>query len=80
MGKEIKKLMKKNNYELVRSNKHLVWKHKIFGGTITTSKTPSSRCALKEIQKNINHQLTYNDLYIAISPDLFPRAANPAEK
>ena len=57
MGKEIKKRMKKNNYELVRSNKHLVWKHKIFGGTITTSKTPSCKFALKKIQQNINHQL-----------------------
>ena len=25
-------------------------------------------------------KLTHDDLYIAISPDLFPRAANPAEK
>ena len=57
MGKEIKKLTKKNNYQLVRSNKHLVWKHKVFGGTITTSKTPSCKFALKEIEKNIRHQL-----------------------
>jgi len=57
MGKEIKKLMKENNYELVRAKKHLIWKHKVFGGMITTPKTPSDWRALKNIQRDIRNQL-----------------------
>ena len=57
MGKEIKKLMKENDYELVRSKKHLIWKHKIFGGMITTPKTPSDWRALKNVQRDIRRQL-----------------------
>jgi hypothetical protein len=43
MGKEIKK--------------HLIWKHKVFGGMITTPKTPSDWRALKNIQRDIRNQL-----------------------
>ena len=57
MGKEIKKLMKENDYELIRSKKHFIWKHKIFGGMITTPKTPSDWRALKNIQRDIRRQL-----------------------
>tara|TARA_B100000575_G_scaffold265455_1_gene242025 strand:- start:93 stop:350 length:258 start_codon:yes stop_codon:yes gene_type:complete len=59
MGKEIKKLMKENNYELVRSKRHLIWKHRIFGGMITTPKTPSDWRALKNIQRDIRNQLRF---------------------
>jgi hypothetical protein len=59
MGKEFKKLMAENNYELVRSKKHLIWKHKILGGIITTPKTPSDWRALKNIQRDIRKQLRF---------------------
>jgi hypothetical protein len=52
MNKELKKLMKKNNFYLLREKKHLVWQHKS-GGIVTTSRTPSCHRAFKNIVKNI---------------------------
>tara|TARA_B100000519_G_C14161192_1_gene399387 strand:+ start:125 stop:364 length:240 start_codon:yes stop_codon:yes gene_type:complete len=42
MSKELRKLMKTNNFFLLRQKNHLVWKH-IYGAQITTPKTPRRR-------------------------------------
>ena len=55
MPKELKKLMKKNHFEILRNNKHIVWMHKIKGVKITTSSTPSSKNAIRAIQKDIKN-------------------------
>lgn len=52
MNKELKKLMIKNNFRLLRKKKHFVWEHKS-GGIVVTSKTPSCHRAFMEIEKNI---------------------------
>ena len=52
MNKELKKLMKENNFFLLRQKKHLVWKH-ISGGIVTTAKTPSCHRAFKNIVREI---------------------------
>ena len=55
--KEISKLMKKYGFELIRSNKHLVWKHKVTGKKISTSSTPSCPYVIIKIKKDINNVL-----------------------
>jgi predicted RNA binding protein YcfA (HicA-like mRNA interferase family) len=52
MTKELKKLMKKNDFTLIRQKKHLVWEHTT-GGLVTTSSTPSCKNALRNIMKDI---------------------------
>ena len=52
MPKELKKLMKKNHFEVIRMNKHIVWQHQN-GGKVTTSKTPSCKNAMRNIMKDI---------------------------
>ena len=52
MTKELKKLMKKNKFTLIRQKKHLVWEH-ITGGLVTTSSTPSCQNALRNIKQDI---------------------------
>ena len=57
--KEISKLMKKHGFELIRSNKHLIWEHKTIGKKISTSSTPSCPYALLKIKKDINNVLAF---------------------
>jgi len=52
MTKELKKLMKKNEFTLIRQKRHLVWEH-INGGLVTTSSTPSCQGAIRSIMKDI---------------------------
>ena len=54
MTKELKKMMKKNDMELVRNKKHLIWKHKTLGFKVTTAKTPSDYRSLKNTMRDIN--------------------------
>ena len=54
MPKELKKLMKKNHFVILRMKNHVVWKH-ISGALVTTSKTPSCKHALKNIMKDIKN-------------------------
>ena len=53
MTKELKKLMKKNDFVLLRQRKHMVWEHKGTGGLVTTSTSPSCKGAIRNIQKDI---------------------------
>ena len=58
MNKELKNLMKINDFYLLRSNKHAVWKHKVSGKLVTTAKTPKSVgnalfCIKRDIRKEI---------------------------
>ena len=55
--KEISKLMKKNGFVLIRSNKHNVWEHTTIKRKITTSVSPSDHNAIRNIKKDINHVL-----------------------
>ena len=57
MPKDLKKLMKKNDFVVTRMNKHIVWKHKETGAIVTTSKTPSCKFALKNIMKDIKKEV-----------------------
>ena len=57
MTKELKKLMKKNDFEVIRNKKHIVWKHKENGALVTTSSTPSNKNAIKMIMKDIRKEV-----------------------
>jgi len=55
----VQEIMKRNNFDLIRENKYLVWQHQVCGGYIVTSNTPSSaELALKKINNDINNLLT----------------------
>ena len=57
--KTIKKLMTANGFVLIRSNKHLVWKHTTIGKNIITSSTPSDGNAINNIKKDIQKVLAF---------------------
>jgi hypothetical protein len=56
MTKELKKMMKQNDMELIRQKKHLIWRHKTLGFKVTTAKTPSDWRSLKNTQRCINKE------------------------
>jgi len=49
--------MKKNDFEVIRNKKHIVWKHKGNGALVTTSSTPSNKNAIKMIMKDIKKEV-----------------------
>ena len=57
MPKDLKKLMKKNNFELMKQNGHLHWKHKKSGLKLVTSTTPSNQKAIMHIRMDIRKLL-----------------------
>ena len=56
MKKELKKLMKVNDFTLERQKKHLFWRHKN-GAVVVTSKTASDHRALKNIASQIKKEV-----------------------
>jgi hypothetical protein len=59
LKKQLCKLMKNNNYSIIRQKKHYVWGHDYLNcPNIVTSKTPSDLRVLKNVQKQINHSLS----------------------
>ena len=59
LKKQLCKLMKNNNYSIIRQKKHYVWGHDYLNcHNIVTSKTPSDLRVLKNVQKQINHSLS----------------------
>ncbi len=52
LTKEIRFLMEKNDFHLVRETKHFIWQHKN-GTIITTSKTPSDNYAVAQCSRQI---------------------------
>ena len=56
MPKELRKLMKSYDFELVRIGSHYTW-HGPNGAVVVTSKTPGKARFLKEIEKNIKQQI-----------------------
>ncbi len=57
MNKEVKNLMKINDFYLLRSNNHAVWKHRVTGKLVTTAKTPKSvGSALFCIKRDIRNE------------------------
>ena len=57
MNKELKNLMKINDFYLLRSNKHAVWKHKV-SGKLNNKKTPKSvGNALFCIKRDIRNEI-----------------------
>ena len=56
MPKEIKKLMKKNHFTILRMKNHVVWIH-ISGAIVITSKSPSCKYAIKNIMKDIKKEV-----------------------
>ena len=52
MNNEIKKLMRKNDFFLIRKKSHLIWQHENLG-RIVTSRTPSCRNVINNITKDI---------------------------
>ena len=53
MNTEIRKLMRANDFDLIRSKKHDVWQKAGYSHKITTSKTPSNRHVLYAIKRDI---------------------------
>jgi len=53
MKREINKLMRANNFVLIRSKKHNVWEKVGYGLRMSTSSTPSDRNALYSIKRDI---------------------------
>ena len=58
MPKELKKLMKKNDFVIHRDKKHLIWKH-TDGAIIVTPKTPSDHRAIKNIMRDIKREVGF---------------------
>jgi len=56
MKKELKRLMKINDFTLERQKKHLFWRHKD-GAIVVTSKTASDYRALKNIASQIKKEV-----------------------
>ena len=56
MKKELKRLMKINDFTLVRQKKHLFWRHKD-GAVVVTSKTASDHRALKNIATQLKKEV-----------------------
>ena len=52
LTKEIRFLMERNDFSLLRESKHFIWKHKN-GTIITTSKTPSDNYAVAQCSRQI---------------------------
>lgn len=61
MQKKINKLMKDNNFVLVRSKRHNVWQNLESGFLITTSKTPSDVNVYYAVKRNIRKFKNYNE-------------------
>jgi len=59
MKKDLMKLMKKNNFTVIRMTNHIKWKHKWCGVTITTSKTPSCSKTIKNTKSLIKKKVGY---------------------
>ena len=57
MKKEIKKLMKKNDFTLIRTGKHHIWQHEFTKKKVTTSTSPSRGNALNMIKSDIRSVL-----------------------
>jgi len=57
MKKDIKKLMKKNNFEVERVRKHIVWRHKFTNKKVVTSVSPSCGRTTKNIRRDIKSAL-----------------------
>jgi len=55
--KALTKLMQSYEFELYRSNKHLVWRHRT-GVKIHTASTPSCRHALNQVERDIRRKLS----------------------
>lgn len=56
--KQIFKIMKENNFELIRQNKHMVWQHRTCGKIVVTACTPSSPdVAVKKVKCEIRRVL-----------------------
>jgi predicted RNA binding protein YcfA (HicA-like mRNA interferase family) len=56
IDKELRRLMRVYNFELVRTGSHYTW-HGPNGAIVVTSKTPGKKRYLKEIEKNIKKQI-----------------------
>ena len=59
MKKDLMKLMKKNNFMVIRMNNHIKWKHKLCGVIITTPKTPSCSKTIKNTKSLIKKRVGY---------------------
>ena len=57
MTKELKKMMKINDFVLVRQKKHAIWGHTITKKKVVTSNTGSDWRELKNTQREINKVL-----------------------
>jgi len=60
MNKEVKKLMEKNGFVLIRDNKHLVWRHVVKGVKVITPKTPSTNRVLHHVKKHIRQAFAFH--------------------
>jgi len=63
--KDIKKLMKRNNFEVVRQGKHIIWEHKFTNKKVTTSATPSRGNAINCIRQDIKSVLRGSEYKLA---------------
>ena len=56
MNKDIKRIMISNDFYLVRTKKHAIWRHSPTGVIVTTAKTPKPRGnALFQIKRDIKN-------------------------
>ena len=70
--RKMNKLMKEENYELVREHKHYVWKHRVNGNQYTCSKSPRNEW---RILKNMKSELKR----LRVSNDNLPKGSNDNE-
>ena len=65
MIKDVKKLMKRNNFEIERQSKHIVWEHKFTSKKVVTSASPSRGNAINNIRQDIKSVLRNTPYKIA---------------
>ena len=65
MKKEIKKMMKKNDFILIRNGKHLVWEHEFTKAKVVTSASPSRGNAINNIRCDIRKVLRDTEYALA---------------
>jgi len=68
--RELKKLMKFHNYDLIRERNHLIWKNKELGEQIVTPKTPRNRVkTILNIKREIRRVYRLNDNFPSYAND-----------
>ena len=62
--KEVLKVCRENDFELIREKNHFVFKHEITNRKLTVPKTPSCPFSFRKTLRNIKH---HNEQYLRVA-------------